>query len=116
MEMMGGFTLKIFKQIACVIFICFTVLFLFLKLWVPLGSKANKQRQKEYQKRAKNYQNNKFENTKPFQMIYKVEKGQKNHFLSQKKAVPQDKIPVQKPIVLNKINKETLSVTWLGHA
>lgn len=108
--------MKVFKQIIYTISIIFAAIFLFLKLWLPLGAKANKQRQKEYQKRAKNYQKNKFKNTRSFQMIYKVEKGQKDSILSQKKAIPQNAIPVQTPSLLKSLNSQSLTITWLGHS
>lgn len=108
--------MKILKQIIYVIAVIFIIAFLFCKLWLPLGAKADKERQNEYQKRAKNYQKNRFKNLKSFQMIYRVEKGQKDYILSQKKVIPQDNIPIQTPSLLKVLNKQAFTVTWLGHS
>lgn len=108
--------MKAFKRVIYIFNFIFAGILLFLKLWVPFGAKANKQRQKEYQQRTRNYQKNKFNNIKPFQMIYKVKKGQKDYILSQKGVVPRDTIPIQKPSLYKDLNQQSLTITWLGHS
>ena len=108
---------RVFRVITIILLIVLLLLlgvFLFLKLWVPLGGSVTYADRINYLERASNYKNGKFSNENFFQMIYSDSK--KNSFVSNKGVTPSEKISGVNPSFLENPSIDLLNVTWLGHS
>lgn len=102
------------KKIWKFILLIFSIIFLFLKLWVPFGKRPSKKDRLNYASRAKNFKHNKFYNENKYRRIYI--KAKKNNYLSIKDNIPTDKIITKTPKILKNPDDEILTITWLGHS
>ncbi len=104
---------RILLRILIILLIITVIVILFLLLWPPFGSSPSKSDRLDYARRASNYQANKFQNEGDFTLM---SNNGTNEFISHKKPIPTDKIPVEKPIITENPSKEDFTITWLGHS
>lgn len=90
------------------------VIFLFFKLWSPFGGTPSYKDKEDYEKRSTNYKDGKFHNENEFKLMYNT--NEENKYISNKDSKPKDKIPVKKPMIIDKPEKQELNITWLGHS
>lgn len=101
-------------KIIIILLLVFLFLFLLLNLIPTFSRKPSKKDKMDYFKRASNYKKSKFHNDSSFSVVSRAK--EKNKFISSKNAKPKDKIPVKMPDVKNKLNKNDLTITLLGHS
>ena len=96
--------------------VCLLVLLaeLVLHFWAPLGGKTNKNDREDYAKRADNFKDGIFQNTKHFEMIDRS--NDQNVYFSEKDVIPKESLEAAVPDFPEKPEKEDLTVTWLGHS
>ena len=90
------------------------VIFLFFKLYPPFGGIPSYKDKEDYEKRSINYKDGKFQNENEFELMYNTD--EENKYISNKEIKPKDKIPIKKPMIIDKPLKEELNITWLGHS
>lgn len=89
------------------------IAFLFLKFYPSLGGMVTEKDIEDYKKRAINYKDGKFINEENFELKY--EKTE-NKYLSTKDTKPKEKLKVENPSIIENLNEDDLTITWLGHA
>ena len=104
---------RIITKILTVIIILAILIILFLNFWPSLGGNINQNDKKEYEKRALNYIDGKFQNEKEINLKYKKTE---NVYMSKKDAKPKEKLKIETPEFLENPSEEDLTITWLGHA
>ena len=90
------------------------VIVLFFKFYPPFGGTPSYKDKEDYEKRSTNYKNGKFQNENEFKLMYNTD--EENKYISNKDSKPKDKIPVKKPMIIDKPEKQELNITWLGHS
>ena len=67
------------------------VIFLFFKLYPPFGGNPSYKDKEDYEKRASNYKNGKFQNENEFELMYNTD--EENKYISNKDTKPKDDNP-----------------------
>lgn len=106
--------LRVLSVIMGVIIIILLAIIIFLKTWTVFGGSASKADMEDYAKRAINYNNGKFSNEEPFQVMT-TNPGIDDNIISDKGTEPKDEIPTGTPDFVN-INSDQVHVTWFGHS
>lgn len=76
----------------------------------------SKEDRADYESRASNYVDGKFQNEHDFSVMEKIPDGAEDGVLSKKGTLPKDAIPIETPNLISDLTAGDVTYTWMGHS